>query len=119
MKPAKPNGAFGEPVRLRDYEMELSRATSHIASMLYEHTMLAAVAETIEDFQASHGRDDLRAFAHALCGRLEQRGKPAAARVLQHFVERGSLPDAVPNASQGTVSTPVPGVRKRARPRGK
>jgi len=56
--------------------------------MLYEHTTLAAVAEIIEDFQASHGHDDLRAFAHALRGRLEQRGKPAA-RVLQHFAECG------------------------------
>ncbi|PMS21947.1 hypothetical protein [Paraburkholderia rhynchosiae] len=119
MKPAKANGAFEETARLKVYEMELARATSHIASTLHEHTMLEAVAETILDFQALHGRDDLTAFALALRGRLEQRGKSAAARVLQHFAECGSLPDAAPNASQGMVPARLPGVRKRARTRAK
>ncbi|TCF96407.1 hypothetical protein BZM26_37895 [Paraburkholderia strydomiana] len=119
MKPAKGKGAFEETARLKVYEMDLARATSHIASTLHEHTMREAVAESIQDFQALHGRDDLRAFALALRGRLEQRGKSAAARVLQHFAERGNLPDAVPNASQGTVPARLPGVRKRARTRAK
>ena len=94
------------------YEMELSRGASHIASMLYEQSMLTAVAETIREFEASHGRNDLKAFAHALRRRLEQRGKPAAAKVLQHFIEYGRLPDAVPGAPPGPVSAPTPGIRK-------
>lgn len=118
-KPAKANGAFEESARLKVYEMELARATSHIASTLHEHTMLAAVAETIQDFQALHGGDDLGAFALALRARLEQRGKSAAARVLQHFAECGNLPDAVPNTSQRRMPARVPGVRKRARTRAK
>ncbi|TCF96424.1 hypothetical protein BZM26_37800 [Paraburkholderia strydomiana] len=115
MKRAKGNRAFEEIARLKVYEMELARATSHIASTLHEDTMLAAVAQTIQEFQANRGSDDLRAFALALRGRLEQRGKSAAARVLQHFVKCGNLPDAVPNASQGAVPVRLPGVRKRAR----
>jgi hypothetical protein len=119
VKPAKGNGAFEETARLKVYEMELARATSHIASTLHEHTMLKAVAESIQDFQALHGRDDLRAFALTLRGRLEQRGKSAAARVLQHFAERGHLPDAVPKVPHRPVPAPLPGVRKRARTRAK
>ncbi|WP_156955025.1 hypothetical protein [Paraburkholderia caledonica] len=118
-KPAKGNNVFEETARLKVYEMELARATSHIASTLHEHTTLAAVAETIQDFHALHGRDDLTEFALALRGRLEQRGKSAAVRVLQHFAERGHLPDAVPKTSHGPVPAPVPGVRKRARTRAK
>ncbi|MFM0515121.1 hypothetical protein [Paraburkholderia sp. RL17-373-BIF-A] len=117
MKPAKRDGAFEEPARLKVYEMELARATSHIASTLHEHTMLEAVAETIQAFQASRGGDDLRAFALALRGRLEQRGKSAAARVLQYFAECRSLPDAVPKAPHGPVPARLPGVRRRARTR--
>jgi hypothetical protein len=119
VKPARGNGAFEETARLKVYEMELARATSHIASTLHEHTMLAAVAETIQDFQALHGCDDVRAFALALRGRLEQRGKSAAAGVLQHFAKCGNLPDEVPKAPHGPVPAPLPGVRKRARTRAK
>ncbi|CAD6559547.1 hypothetical protein LMG28727_06880 [Paraburkholderia kirstenboschensis] len=119
MKPARVNGAFEETARLKVYEMELARATSHIASTLHEHTMLEAVAQTIQDFQALHGRDDLREFALALSARLEQRGRSAAARVLQSFAECGNLPDAVPKARHGPVPAPLPGVRKRARTRAK
>lgn len=63
--------------------MELSRGASHIASMLYEQSTLAAVRETILEFEASHARDDLRTFAHALLRRLEQRGNPAAGKGLR------------------------------------
>jgi hypothetical protein len=112
VKPAKRNGAFEETSRLSDYEMELSRGASHIASMLYEQSMLAAVGETIQEFEASRGRNELQAFAHALRRRLEQRAKPAAAWVLQHFMECGRLPDAVPGAPPGPVSAPPPVVRK-------
>jgi hypothetical protein len=118
-KPAERNGAFEETARLKVYEMELARATSHIASTLHEHTMLEAVAETIQDFQALHGRDDLREFALALRARLEQRGRSAAARVLQYFAECGNLPDAIPKAPHEPVHAPLPGVRKRARTRAK
>jgi hypothetical protein len=106
-------GTFDEAPRLNKYEMELSRGASHIGSMLYEKSMFAAVRETILEFEASHGRDDLMTFAHALLRRLEQRGKPAAAKVLQHFIECGRLPVEVPSAPPGLVSAPCPVVRKR------
>ncbi|CAB3795299.1 hypothetical protein LMG28614_04146 [Paraburkholderia ultramafica] len=113
VKPAKRNGTFDEAPRLNNYEVELARGASHIASTLYEESMLAAVRESILEFEASHGRDDLKTFAHALLGRLELRGKPAAAKVLQHFIERGRLPEEVTSASPGPVSARQPAARKR------
>ncbi|CAB3810813.1 hypothetical protein [Paraburkholderia fynbosensis] len=104
MKAVKQDAAFDQAPRLNQYEMELSRGASHIASTLYEESMLAAVSETILEFEASHGRDDLKAFAHALLGRLEQRGKPLAGKVLQHLIERGRLPEEVPSALPVPVS---------------
>ncbi|WOD17075.1 hypothetical protein [Paraburkholderia kirstenboschensis] len=78
--------------------------------MLYEQSMLAAVRETILEFKALHGRDDLRTFAHAHLGRLEQRGKAAAGNGLREFIERGRLPEQTLSAPTRPVSTrkPVP-----------
>lgn len=87
--------------RLDGCEMELARGASHIASMLYEQTIHAAVRETLLEFKASNGRDDLRVFAHALLWRLEERGKPEAVRLLRHFVEHGRLPE--PTASTSSI----------------
>ena len=112
MKAVKQDAAFDLAPRLNKYEMELSRGASYIASTLYEESMLAAVRETILHFEASHGHDDLKAFAHALLRRLEQRGKPLAGKVLQHFIERGRLPEEVPSAPPVSVSARKPVARK-------
>ncbi|RKT27533.1 hypothetical protein B0G69_3359 [Paraburkholderia sp. RAU2J] len=66
MKAVKQDAAFDQARRLNKYEMALSRGASHIASTLYEESMLAAVREVILHFEASHGRDDLKAFASAV-----------------------------------------------------
>jgi hypothetical protein len=95
VKTVKRNRAFDEALHRNEYEVELARGTSHIASMLYEQSILAAVRETILEFEASHGRSDLKAFVHALLRRLELRGKPAAAKLLGDFIECGSLPAGV------------------------
>ncbi|WP_429575333.1 hypothetical protein [Paraburkholderia sp. UCT70] len=42
MKAVKQDAAFDQAPRLNKYEMELSRGASHIASTLYEESMLAA-----------------------------------------------------------------------------
>ncbi|MGF6966637.1 hypothetical protein OKW43_003665 [Paraburkholderia sp. WC7.3g] len=112
MKAVKQDAAFDQAPRLNKYEMELSRGASHIASTLYEESMLAAVSETILAFEAAHGRDDLKSFAHTLLRRLEQRGKPLAGKVLQLFIERGRLPEEVPSAPV-PVSARKPAARKR------
>jgi hypothetical protein len=49
--------------------MELSGSASHIASMMYEHTILAAVTETIQEFEAPHGRNELK----GICARPSQK----------------------------------------------
>ncbi|MGF6810742.1 hypothetical protein OKW30_005934 [Paraburkholderia sp. Clong3] len=112
MKAVKQDAAFDQAPRLNQYEMELSRGASHIASTLYEESMLAAVSETILHFEASHGRDDLKSFAHALLRRLEQRGRPLAGKVLQRFIERGRLPEEVPSAPPVPASARKPAARK-------
>jgi hypothetical protein len=112
VKALKRKGAFDEAPRLNEYEMELSRGASHIASMLYEQSMVAAVRETILEFEASHGRDDLRTFAHAFLKRLEQRGKPAAGKVLREFIERGRLPERTLSAPTRPVPTRKPVAQK-------
>ncbi|MFL9906846.1 hypothetical protein [Paraburkholderia sp. RL17-337-BIB-A] len=79
--------------RFNGCEMELARGASHIASMLYEQSIHAAVRETVLQFEACHGRDDLKGFAEALLRKLEQRGKPEAVKVLHDFIEHGRLPE--------------------------
>jgi hypothetical protein len=112
VKSPKRSRMFDEAPHLNKYEMELARGASHIASMLYEQSTLAAVRETIQDFESSHGRDELKAFAHALRRRLEQREKPEATRVLQDFIECGRLPEEVPTASPVPASARKPVARK-------
>lgn len=92
--------------RLDGCEMELARGASHIASMLYEQTIHAAVTETLLEFEACSGREDLCAFAHALLLRLEKRGKPEAVRLLHHFIEHGRLPE--PTADMSAIPVPCP-----------
>jgi hypothetical protein len=60
---------------------EMARGASHIASMLYEQSIHAAVRETLLQFEACHGREAMDAFAYALLGRLEQQGKSEAVRL--------------------------------------
>lgn len=91
--------------RLNGCEMELARGASHIASMLYEHSIHAAVRETLVQFEASHGRDDLKGFADALLSKLEQRGKQEAVKVLHGFLKHGRLPEQTAGAQPGPVST--------------
>ncbi|MFL9856753.1 hypothetical protein PQR72_13635 [Paraburkholderia madseniana] len=108
MKALKRKGACDEAPHLNHYEMELARGASHIASVMYEETMHSAVRETVFLFEALHGRDDLKAFSDALIGRLEQRGKPAAVKVLRYFIEHGRLPEQTLSAPTRPVSTRKP-----------
>ncbi|MBC8752379.1 hypothetical protein OKW43_005717 [Paraburkholderia sp. WC7.3g] len=112
VKAVKRNRASDEALRLNKYEVELARGASHIASTLYEESMLAAVRETILQFEAPHGRDDLMTFAHALLRRLELREKPAAAKVLHDFIECGRLPEEIPSTPPRPVSARKPVARK-------
>lgn len=63
LKAVKQKRASDDIRRIDAYEMELARGVLHIASMLYEETIHAAVSETALLFEASRGRDDLKAFA--------------------------------------------------------
>lgn len=89
MTATKRNPASDEAQFLKEYEMELARGASHIASMLCAESIHAAVKETALQFEISHGRDDLDLFLRALARKLEQRGKPEAVAVLQDFIKRG------------------------------
>jgi hypothetical protein len=94
--------------RFNGCEMELARGASHIASMLYEHSIQAAVRETLLQFEACHGREDLKGFAYALLERLEQRCRPEAVKVLHDFIEHGRLPEETPGVLPKPGSTRKP-----------
>ncbi|MCP3725038.1 hypothetical protein M3I53_18225 [Paraburkholderia sp. CNPSo 3272] len=79
---------------LTEHEMELARGVSHIASMLHEESMQAAIRETLHQFEAAHGREDLKIFARALATKLKERGDLRAVEALQGFITRGRSPDA-------------------------
>jgi hypothetical protein len=70
VKAAKPNRSSADVQCLDGWEMEMARGASHIASMLYEQSIHAAVSETLLQFEACHGREALDAFAYALLRRL-------------------------------------------------
>lgn len=108
VKAAKRKRSTDDVRRFNGCEMELARGASHIASMLYEHSIHAAVRETLLQFEACHGREDLKGFADALLGRLEQRCKPEAVKVLHHFIEHGRLPEQTPGVPPKPVSTRKP-----------
>lgn len=105
MKAVKRKWSSDDVRRLNGCEMELARGALHVASMLHEQSIHAAVRETLVQFKASHGRDDLKGFADALLSRLEQRGKPEAVKVLRDFLEEGRLTEETASALPGPVST--------------
>ena len=113
LKAAKRKRSSDDVGRLTGCEMELARGASHIASMLYEHSIRAAVREILLQFEACHGPHDVKAFAHALLGRLEQRGKPEAVKVICDFIEHGRLPEQTHGTPPGPVSTRKPVVPKQ------
>ena len=108
VKAAKSKRSSDDVARLTGCEMELARGASHIASMLYEHSIRAAVREILLQFEACHGPHDVKAFAHALLGRLEQRGKPESVKVICEFIEHGRLPEQTHGTPPGPVSTRKP-----------
>jgi hypothetical protein len=108
LKAAKHKRLSDDVRRLVWCEMELARGSSHIASMLYEQSIHAAVRETLLHFEACHGRADLQTFAFALLGRLKQRGNLAAVGPLHDFIEHGRLPEL----TAGTPALPVSGRRR-------
>ena len=63
----------GDTGPMNHYETESARGASHIASMLYEQSIRAADRETLLQFEAFHGREELEGYAFALPARLEQR----------------------------------------------
>lgn len=112
MKGAKRKRSTDDVRRFNGYEMELARGASHIASMLYEHSIHAAVRETLLQFEACHGCEDLKGFADALLERLGQRCRPEAVKVLHDFIEHGLLPEQTPGMLLRPACT-----RKRVAPK--
>jgi hypothetical protein len=108
VKAAKRKRLTDDVRRFNACEMELARGASNIASMLYEHSIYAALRETLLQFEACHGHEDLKGFAYALLGRLEQRCKPEAVKVIHHFIEHGRLPEQPPGVLPKPVSTRKP-----------
>lgn len=90
------------------YESELARGAAHIASALHEESLLRAVRNTIQEFEAVHGPGDLKTFVHSLLWRLELRGKAAAATLVQDVMKGRRMAGTAPGASSGPVSLKSP-----------
>jgi hypothetical protein len=111
MNPVERKWSLDEARCAEAYEMELARGASHIASMLYEDGIRAAFRETVLLFEDLHGRNDLKIFVHVLLGKLEQRGKEEAVKVLQEFLSRGRL-QPISSGPLESVSARRPVTRK-------
>jgi hypothetical protein len=79
---------ISDEVRCRQkYEVELAQGASHIASMLYPHTLRDAVQETVRAFAERHGREELRMFLPTLASELEYRGCGDAMPLIQEVAQ--------------------------------
>lgn len=103
---------------LQECEAELARGASHIASMLYEESLLAAVQETAHSFEISYSREDVELLLQTLAEKLETRGRPDAAAVVRTLTESGpppAPPQQAENASPVRKSTASKKSRTRLR----
>lgn len=92
---------------LQEFEAELARGASHIASMLYPESLHAAVQETARTFETSYGREDFELFLQALAQKLETRGRPDAAAVVRSLTE-SDRPAASPQNEENPLSVRNP-----------
>lgn len=65
-----------------DYQLDLARGASVIASMLSRQNMVAAIEETLGAFVSTHGTPDLDIFTQLLHQRLRARNRLDAADAL-------------------------------------
>lgn len=77
-----------------DYQLELARGASIIASMLSIENVTTAIAETITGFISVHGARDLNVFIQLLTERLVRRNRPDAAAILAAWKTAPSAPGA-------------------------
>ncbi|MGT2472129.1 hypothetical protein [Paraburkholderia terrae] len=73
-----------------DYQLELARGASVIASTLSRQNMVAAIEETLCAFVSTHGTPDLDIFTELLRQRLRARNRLDAADAL--FIRDPALP---------------------------
>lgn len=65
-----------------DYQLELARGASVIASMLSAEKLAAAIGETLTAFESAYGTTELRIFRQLLGQRLVNRHRSDAANML-------------------------------------
>jgi hypothetical protein len=87
MKSSERNQIADETRCRQKYEVELAQGASHIASMLYPHTLRGAVQETVRAFADRHGRAELRMFLSTLASQLEHRGCDDAVPLVQDVAQ--------------------------------
>lgn len=65
-----------------DYQLELARGASVIASMLSAENLAAAIGETLTAFESAYGTTELHIFIPLLSQRLVNRDRSDAANML-------------------------------------
>jgi hypothetical protein len=82
-----------------EFQLELARGTSFIASSMCEATLRCLVDETVRDFVQAHGSTAAVAFCNVLSDRLVRRQRPdAAAAVITSLEEATSTARPVSRA---------------------
>jgi hypothetical protein len=112
MKASERTRMSGEARCRKEYQVELAQGASHIASMLVEQTIKAAVQETVHLFAARNGEQDVLIFLYALTTEMERRGRPEALKILQEVTERADSADFAQYLK--TLSSPKPAQRERS-----
>ncbi len=112
MKASERTRASGEARCRKEYQVELAQGASHIASMLVEQTIKAAVQETVHLFAERNGIQDVPIFLYALMTEMERRERPEALKILQEVAERADSADFAQYLK--TLASPKPAVRERS-----
>jgi hypothetical protein len=63
-----------------DFELELARASSYIASSIKATTLTQTIEEILHAFLSAHGPDSTTGFQMVLADRLRARSRPDAAQ---------------------------------------
>lgn len=76
------------------YELDIARGASHVASMLYPHTINKAIEDTVREFQSQYGHEDIQVFLKLLLRELKRRNRPEAVALLKRLIARSFPSDA-------------------------
>ena len=82
-----------------DFQLELARGASFIASSMTRETLQRSIDETVREFSQTHGATDAFLFCNVLADRLSRRGRADAVAIL-----KGSSAEGLWDANKALVA---------------